>query len=425
VNGSVASLLWWGSALWLALGALLCGPSGLAWIAPFDEPLRDEVLSAARSSRAWLAAAAVACSAAGLWLRRRPPTPERARRLATALLPVALLLAPLAAAELALRPFLQQRSLLFMADDALGWRLIPGATGVWGGMPVRINAKGLRGPELSYAKPEGVSRILFLGDSVTFGYRVAHEDTFAFHAERRLNELGHDVEAINAGVGGYSPWQEHLYLEREGLRYQPDVVVIGFVLNDVTTKFGLVQFGGPRIAYQLRKAGGTRLARRSGLLWMLHQLRGLAAYGADPARGAAEAQQLDVETLVRRSDDPRLPEAWEITLDNLRAIVELCRARGAEPILVVFPYRFQLQAPQQDDPQQRLARFAAEQDLPQLDLLPALIAAARRDGIDPTRYFIDYDHLSPLGGRVVAQLIVDELLAHGLASRREPTRGSR
>ena len=413
MSAPIASLLLLGSALWFLLGAALAGPTGLGWIAPFEDPLRDAVLEAGRSSRAWLAAGAAAFAALAWLAHARPPRPELARRVATLLLPVTALFAPLTAAELTLRPFLEQKSTLFTSDDELGWRLIPGATGEWGGVPVRINAMGLRGPARSYEKPSGVTRILFLGDSVTFGYRVANEDTFAHQVERRLRQLGHDVESINAGVGGYSPWQEHAYLEREGLRYEPDVVVLSFVLNDVTTKFGLVQFGGTRIPFQLRRAGGTALARRSGLFWTVHQLRGRAAYGGDVARGAAEAQQLDVETLVLRPEDPRLEEAWKITLDNVRKIIALCRAHGSELVLVVFPYRFQLRIPTHNDPQQRLARFAAEEELAHIDLLEALIAVGAREGIDPWRYFVDYDHLSPLGGEVVSGLLVEEILARG------------
>lgn len=52
------------------------------------------------------------------------------------------------------------------------------------------------------------------------------------------------MEAINAGVGGYSAWQEYEYLRSRGVTLDPDMVVVGFVLNDVTENMDLVQFAG-------------------------------------------------------------------------------------------------------------------------------------------------------------------------------------
>lgn len=51
--------------------------------------------------------------------------------------------------------------------------------------PVHINAHGTRGPEFQIEKPPGTFRILSLGDSRTFGWGVADEDTYS----RRLEQL--------------------------------------------------------------------------------------------------------------------------------------------------------------------------------------------------------------------------------------------
>ncbi len=89
---------------------------------------------------------------------------------------------PLALLELALRPFAaasEPLPTIFLRDDTPGWRLKPNAEDLWGNVRVRVNGKGLRGPELDYAKPSGVSRILYLGDSVAFGFMIQRwEQTF-------------------------------------------------------------------------------------------------------------------------------------------------------------------------------------------------------------------------------------------------------
>jgi hypothetical protein len=167
------------------------------------------------------------------------------RRAATLLLAVLALTVPAGLVEFGLRPFTEPRTTLFTPDRELGWRLVPGARDEWGGVRVSINARGMRGPALDHEKPEGTLRILFLGDSVTFGYGVERdEDLFAQGVGRELTRrLGRPVEIVNAGVGGYSPWQQALFFEREGVRYAPDLVVVGFVLNDVTEKLALGSSG--------------------------------------------------------------------------------------------------------------------------------------------------------------------------------------
>ena len=97
----------------------------------------------------------------------------------------------------------------------------------------RINARGLRADrDYPYAKPPGVSRIVSLGDSFTVGFEVEVEETFSSVLERELRRRGYEVEVLNAGVSGYGTAEATLYLERELLRYEPDVVLLSFFGND-------------------------------------------------------------------------------------------------------------------------------------------------------------------------------------------------
>ena len=101
-------------------------------------------------------------------------------------------------------------------------------------IPFRINARGLRADrDYPYAKPAGAKRIVCIGDSFTAGYEVTIEDCFTSVLERELVERGHRVEVLNAGVSGYSNAEACLYLERELLKYEPDVVVLSFFFNDL------------------------------------------------------------------------------------------------------------------------------------------------------------------------------------------------
>jgi hypothetical protein len=106
-------------------------------------------------------------------------------------------------------------------------------TSVDGAWTFATNSKGFRNTrEFAYRKPEGTLRLLALGDSHTQGYEVRQAFTYAAVAERLLNARGVRAEAINAGVSGYSTAEALAFLENEGARYQPDVVVLGFYAND-------------------------------------------------------------------------------------------------------------------------------------------------------------------------------------------------
>jgi hypothetical protein len=97
----------------------------------------------------------------------------------------------------------------------------------------RINGQGLRADhDVAHAKPAGTKRIVSLGDSFTIGYEVAAEETFSSVLERELRRAGVQVEVLNCGVSGFSTAEECLYLERELLRYAPDLVLVSFFPND-------------------------------------------------------------------------------------------------------------------------------------------------------------------------------------------------
>ena len=51
--------------------------------------------------------------------------------------------------------------------------------------------------------------------------------------ERELNDAGIPVEVLNCGVSGFSNTEECLYLERELMKYEPDLVLVSFYGNDL------------------------------------------------------------------------------------------------------------------------------------------------------------------------------------------------
>lgn len=123
-------------------------------------------------------------------------------------------------------------------DDFQIRRNIPGARyrhksydGEW---QFRINSQGFRsGKEYAYQKKPGTLRIMSLGDSFTIGFEVAEDETYSAVLERRLQEKGIDAEVINAGVSGFSNAEALVFYQQEGVKYHPDIVILGFYQNDL------------------------------------------------------------------------------------------------------------------------------------------------------------------------------------------------
>jgi hypothetical protein len=118
------------------------------------------------------------------------------------------------------------------------------------------NGRGFRDTsEYGYAKRPGTLRIIALGDSHTQGFECRQERTYSEVLERTLERAGVDAEVMNTGVSGFSTAEELAFLEAEGVRYQPDVVVLGFFANDFedNLKAGLYSLEGDQLVAESRE----------------------------------------------------------------------------------------------------------------------------------------------------------------------------
>ena len=347
---------------------------------------------------------------------------------ARALLSFLAIFLPIALLELSLRPFASfpdPKTTIYVKDPELGWRLKPNSEDVWSGQKVQINSKGLRGPELEYAKPAHVLRVLYLGDSVTFGDELpSYEQSFPYLTKAILERrLTHSVETINSGVSGYTPWQEDIYLKREGIKFSPDLVVVGFVLNDVTEKFELTRFGGSGEGWQISHTYSSyfeQLADRSSIAYFARRLGAKLRFGRDVREGAKKKETLDVRSLVDNPDRADVRRAWEITLEELDGISDFCRERRIPAILVAFPFRFQFdEVNTTATPQKILNQYAEKKGIPMLDLLPILAERMKQEGLRPEDYFFDSNHFTVHGNQVVAEFIGDFIEKQGVLSHQQ------
>jgi lysophospholipase L1-like esterase len=99
---------------------------------------------------------------------------------------------------------------------------------------VAINGQGFRGGEWEIEKTPGVTRVVTLGSSSTFGYHSPDDRTYPFLLEQRLRERcpSKNYEVINLGVPHLVAHQIHALFTAEGLRLEPDVVTFYEGVND-------------------------------------------------------------------------------------------------------------------------------------------------------------------------------------------------
>jgi lysophospholipase L1-like esterase len=104
-----------------------------------------------------------------------------------------------------------------------------------GGVLFETNGFGFRGPDRPIEKPEDTLRVAVIGDSITMGYGVRYEDTYAAHLEEALPGLrpGPHYEVINVGLSGLATAAVVDRFEELALQFDPDLVVYGYTLNDI------------------------------------------------------------------------------------------------------------------------------------------------------------------------------------------------
>ncbi|MGR9106723.1 MAG: SGNH/GDSL hydrolase family protein [Gammaproteobacteria bacterium] len=300
------------------------------------------------------------------------------------------------------------------------WDLIPGASAVANtGATYRINSRGCRDREYSLEKPEGIFRILALGDSFTFGMGVEAEDTYPKQLEEILNGKGYPVEVINCAVVGYDMWQHKVALREKALVYHPDLVMLGIFVNDLMFSYPPPEIRKPgyRGKNPFAKQGTRNWLHKSFLYNTIRNAEDLlkfrfrAKLGAKHLEGIVARKQIwgpanpedPHYRLLVGTAEPRLYDEYKTSLTEF---VSIARRSGTEVFLLLLPDSVQLHDPSMQALNRFIANLAAESDTPFLDLTPFLESQK-----DPESLYLfpDDAHNSPKGMSVIAEAIAGAL----------------
>ncbi len=303
---------------------------------------------------------------------------------------------------------------------------------------IDVNSKGLRGPEIEYAKPPGERRVLVLGDSFTFAEQVNQDETFTQRLETRLGSAqdGGTYRVLNAGSNGWATANELVFLAKEGVRFEPDLVVLALYLgNDVSDNYRRLDI--KRVAEDadlaLRGAdafdGPRRLLRRSQLYTFIET----GVLAKLPWFASAEGGDSDASDRKSPKTLEEAQEAWEITeglLDRMRDVAE---SRGARFMVMVVPAADvvaqggRVKEPDADDledgivagfepgfedPHGTFAQLAARHDLVTLDLLDEIKQQSIRS--KQRLYYRQNAHWTAAGHAIAATELYEFIAARGL-----------
>lgn len=334
----------------------------------------------------------------------------------------------------------------FLFDEALGWVNKPNAEGTYlqkeWETQIGINPKGLRDENYEYEKPsEKVKRIVVLGDSFTWGFGVEEYEGFAEVLEDTLLE---NCQIINMGAPGYGNDQELLILKNEGVKYNPDLVVVAFYMNDIDDNLRNISHGYPKPTFVLDEddeliltyipvtqkeewlqayaAKNNVISFLSFKLFMVHHSH---AYSFISGRIVSDPNLLNLFKKIGLADKRTMPRGeqtlkhqlelnstgWNLTRAILMEIDTVAKANNSETMVVIIPTREQVNKNWDSEINEALVDFGKENNITILDLLPEFREHAKNG---KQLYFEIDRHWNAAGHKLAAELIHDKLIEEKL-----------
>jgi len=290
-----------------------------------------------------------------------------------------------------------QQSSIFEGDPLLLWRLKPNLDhAIWDFTVISTNAQHFRADYAIGRKPAGAFRIVCLGDSVTFGYRVPpvwpdkpkdydpEWQPFPMLLEKELRKANpnRQVEVFPMAVPGYTSHQGLAWLRRDIDYLKPDMVIASFGWNDAS-----VSDVPDRQAIDTRWFPVTIRRLIDNSQAFAHATRWLRSRNRPTAQAAS-------------APVPRVSESEYI--NNFTEIVKLARSRNAQVIVIGAPYRDSTTNPAEA---QLMTRYRAslkaamqQSQTPYLEILELTEAA----GSVNQGFFGELIHPNHIGHRLMA-----------------------
>jgi hypothetical protein len=258
----------------------------------------------------------------------------------------------------------------------------------------KFNSLGFRGPEFSEKKAPNTIRIAFFGDSMTMGEGVHFEDTYPKQTRIQLARKSPGYfESLNFGVSGYNTEQEEKLISFILPKFDPDVLVLGYFMNDPADRLPRTEreaaTGDPIILLQARypppRLRVFRLVHKAWLNWKMQNTT------------------IDYFQTLHNPDE----RYWPRSESTFREIGERCQEYDIPCVVVIFPILWDLQNYALKDEHNRIKAAFLSKKFLVLDVLEEL------QGFDANELRV---HATDRHPNEIVHRIVGERLANIIAS---------
>jgi len=307
-------------------------------------------------------------------------------------------------------------------DPILDFRLRPHSRSFSGGVIYEMNGKGFRDIERPYEKPKSVRRVVVVGDSIAFGYKIKLEDTFPRVMERLMSiSRNREIQVITLAMPGLNTIQESRLLQ-EADKYHPDMVVVAYSLNDAEVGISArgaerpcrIELIGLPFPCTLKNA-----LKRSAFVYFVkdridHLVWRLGYADRDDVFASIKSDYFG--NLYARE------AAWKgNVVDGLDTIARFARSRKIPVAVVIFPILFELDTYRWGWIHEKVGAEAGSRGMVVVDLLGEY---RKRSVIDLRVERGDFVHPGTEGHRVAADVVaavVRERLARCEGERQNST----
>ncbi len=284
----------------------------------------------------------------------------------------------------------------------------------YGDIHYSFNREGYRDVDHAPAPP-GQRRIVWLGDSVSFGLGVDQDRTFVSRLRKELAPR----ELVSLAIFAYHAGNHLDALREDGLKHRPELVVVQFYMNDLSVPApgdGAATPAAPPSVWQRLMALKNRVVYHSALYLRLQQAGQRAAFVLlhDVRRERFPETLNDAEPrnkteFLAAHPDDRAVAAFRV----LSEIRKVAAAHGARTFLWISPDETQLFSGRFDGVNARVRRFCEAEGIAFYDPLPQLRAHPDRIAL-----FNDGVHYSAEGHAVIARLLLPRISAAASAAPR-------
>ncbi|MGD2085916.1 MAG: SGNH/GDSL hydrolase family protein [Candidatus Aminicenantes bacterium] len=267
------------------------------------------------------------------------------------------------------------------------------------GVEIKINAFGFRDKNYHLNKGDK-KRIIFIGDSLTYGWSINLHETYHKQLEEMLHAKDYNTDVMGMGIVGYNTVQEYHLIKEKGVKFNPDIIVLQMCCNDFRRTLGikkekkgknycLIPYRDVAIPYVLAKSSFTRFLMRCSHLYKFINLK--------------------LEQLIKKWNKNYTVKEYflmgeEKSFRYLKKIKKFLDEEGIKFCAVIFPNRKTREKYSYASLHKRIGNVLTNMHVPYIDLYREFNITG------PGDIWADKSHPNGKGNRIAADTLLDFLL---------------